>query len=277
MGARLVPIPGEPALLLEPSRRAVPRSVIVSDLHLGLGAGPGRAAGPLESSGRVLAEDLLRVARDARADAVVIAGDAKHPIVGTPPALRPVLFDFFSHLLADDFAVELVPGNHDVGIVPHLPREVAIHPPEGFVRDEVGIFHGHRWPSEGVLHARRLVAGHLHPGYRLAPTAADPEGKRRCWVRVQVAASAADGRRSRRSRRPSAEEIVVIPAFNPVAGIEALNRDRPARGRTFLYGRFLSLGRARAYLLDGTDLGVLPIPGPGAPSTRSRAGARTAR
>ncbi len=276
MAARLVPVPGAPALLLEPSHRGRPRSLIVADLHLGLGAGPGRAAGPLEGSARALASDLLRAARDARTDDLVIAGDAKHPIVGTPPPLRPVLFDFFARLLAEGLTVELVLGNHDGGIVPHLPREVVVHPAEGFVRDGVGIFHGHRWPSGEVLRARRIVTGHLHPGYRLAPTAEDPEGKRRCWVRVEVAGRPT-GRRPNEPRRPSATEIVVVPAFNPVAGIEALNRDRPARGRTFLYRRFLSLGRARAYLLDGTDLGVLPIPGPGAPSPRSGGRARPAR
>lgn len=51
--------------------------------------------------------------------------------------------------------------------------------------------------------------------------------------------------------------MIVLPAYNPLAGTEALNRQRPARGRTFLYHRFLSQGSARAYLLDGTDLGPL--------------------
>ena len=245
---------------------------MVSDLHLGLGAGPGHPAGPLEGSGDGLAGELVRVARAAEADTVVVAGDAKHPIVGTPPALRPVVFDFFARVLADGFAAELVVGNHDVGIVPYLPREVAVHPATGMVRDGVGIFHGHRWPDARTLRSEQLVAGHLHPGFRLAPTANDPEGKRRCWVRVEVPEPSRSPRTRPKSPVVRAREVVILPAFNPIAGTEALNRERPARGRTFLYRHFLGLGASRAYLLDGTDLGPLLI-APGA-SPRSRARTR---
>jgi hypothetical protein len=248
---------GTPALVLEPVGRSDTRAVVVADVHLGLGSTVERSLGPPEGSAERLAERLLAVVRSARAETVIVAGDAKHPIVGTPPALRPVVFDFFAELLREGLTVELVLGNHDGGIVRHLPREVVVHPATGIVRGEVGIFHGHRWPSNQVLRAPRLVAGHLHPGFRLAPTADDPEGKRRCWVRVERVPPGVKRSRRRRHIEPRAREIVILPAFNPIAGTEALNRERPARGRSFLYRRFLSLGVARAFLLDGTDLGVL--------------------
>lgn len=246
---------------------------MVADVHLGLGATSERPSGPPEGSGRTLADELVRVARATSVDSVLIAGDVKHPIVGTPPPLRPVVFDFFAGVLSQGYAVELVLGNHDVGIVAHVPREVTVHPASGVVRHGVGIFHGHRWPSPSVLRSTRLVAGHLHPGFRLAPTADDPEGKRRCWVRVEVPAVPPRERRSR-APRIRAREIVILPAFNPLAGTEALNRDRPARGRSFLYGRFLSLGAARAYLLDGTDLGPLPTEHSMGTATRADASVR---
>ncbi|HYA54318.1 MAG TPA: hypothetical protein VEG42_01785, partial [Thermoplasmata archaeon] len=64
-------------------------------------------------------------------------------------------------------------------------------------------------------------------------------------------------KRRRRHAEIAAREVVILPAFNPIAGTEALNRERPARGRSFLYRRFLTRGVVRAYLLDGTDLGEL--------------------
>jgi uncharacterized protein len=261
VGAHLVPVPDSPALVIEPDQPKADRTLVVSDVHLGLGASRERPAGPFEGSSSRLADELLRILRAGQAGQILIAGDAKHPIVGTPPALRPVVFDFFSQLLEEGVPVELVLGNHDVGIVRHLPREVRVHPPTGIVRDGVGIFHGHRWPSNAVLRASRLVAGHLHPGFRLAPTADDPEGKRRCWVRVELPPPPPPTRRRRRHADLRAREIVILPAFNPIAGTEALNRGRPAQGRSFLYRRFLARGTARAYLLDGTDLGNLAIPG----------------
>ncbi len=264
------PVPGAPALLLgSPKGPRRDRTLIVADLHLGLGGGRDTPAGPPEASAGSLAADLLGLAAAERAGRIVVAGDAKHPIVGVPASLRPVVFEFFSSLLERGVEVDLVPGNHDTGLARHLPREVAVHSPAGLVIDGVGVVHGHRWPSEEVLRAPRLVMGHLHPGYRFAPTGDDPRGKRRCWVRVTIPSGSAPAPPEAGARSGKTREIVIVPAFNPLAGIEALNRDRPARGRSFLYRRFLSAGSARAYLLDGTDLGPLPTPGGPVPPRRS--------
>ena len=257
-------MPDAAALILDPGDTGRPRTLVVSDVHLGLGGSRARPAGPPEASAEGMAEELLRLAGRTRADSILIAGDIKHPIVGVPPLLRPVIFDFFARLLSEHASVEVVLGNHDVGIVRHLPREVVVHPASGVVRTGAGVFHGHRWPSRAVLRSRRLVAGHLHPGFHLAATAEDPEGKRRCWVRAELVPSRSPKRRHRHGL-PNASEIVVLPAFNPIAGVEALNRERPKRGRSFLYRRFLSAGEPRAYLLDGTDLGPLPTSHPGDP------------
>ena len=253
----LRPVPDAPALVIDPTERRPSRTLVIADLHLGLGSTPDRPLGPPEAGADRLADSLLRLARATRSETVLIAGDAKHPIVGTPPPLRRILFDFFSELLGAGLGTELVLGNHDVGIVRHLPKEVVVHPSSGVVWGDVGVFHGHRWPSNSVLRAPRLVAGHLHPGFRLAPTPDDPEGKRRCWVRVEREPGPARGKRRRRHIEPRAREVIILPAFNPIAGTEALNRERPARGRSFLYRRFLMSGTTRAYLLDGTDLGTV--------------------
>lgn len=250
------PVLGTPTLLLQPDS-AGPRTLVLADLHLGLGASRERPGGPPEASAQRLAETLRVTAETERAKRIVVAGDVKHPIVGTPVPLRGVVFEFFGTLLSAGLETEVVLGNHDVGLVRHLPREVRVHPATGAVLDGVGVFHGHTWPSPAVLRAPTLVVGHLHPGFRLAPSPDDPMGKRRCWVRLQLPPPP-----PRRGRRPSphqihAHEMIVLPAYNPLAGTEALNRQRPARGRTFLYHRFLSQGSARAYLLDGTDLGPL--------------------
>jgi uncharacterized protein len=254
----LRPVPGVPVLLLAAGDGGRNRTLLVADVHLGLGGTPPRPSGPPGGTAEEMADELLRVVRSERARSIVFAGDVKHPIVGTPPSLRPAVFGFFSDLLAEGVRVELVPGNHDVGLVRHLPREVTVHPSHGIVRDGVGIFHGHRWPSERVLHAARLVTGHLHPGVRFAPTPDAPAGKRRCWIRARLPPAPPARAGARRVVR--AKELIVLPAFNPLAGTEALNRERPQRGRSFLYQRFLAGADARAYLLDGTDVGPVPTP-----------------
>jgi len=276
MAGSLRPVPDAPALLLEPDRGRR-RWLIVSDLHLGLESRPERPSGPPEGSAERMAEEILALARHQSAAGILVAGDVKHPIVGTPTHLRRIVFGFFAEILGAGLDAEVVLGNHDVGLVPHLPREVTVHPADGRVLDGIGIFHGHRWPSERVLGCSRLVAGHLHPGYRFAPTTEFPDGKRRCWVRVERTPPAPVPGKKRPVPRVRAREIVILPAFNPLAGVESLNRDRPARGRSFLFRRFLADGIARAYLLDGTDLGVVPTVLRGSRATRPAPAARPGR
>ncbi|HKS59500.1 MAG TPA: hypothetical protein VJS68_01835, partial [Thermoplasmata archaeon] len=186
----------------------------------------------------------------------------KEPIVGTPPNLRAPIFEFFSTILREGISVDLVLGNHDVGLVRHLPREVRVHPAEGLSRYGVGMFHGHRWPGEHLRGARTLLAGHLHPGVRLAATGSGEGGKRPCWVRVRFPRQVRKNPARGSGGGYAAQELVVLPPFNPIAGTEALNRERPSRGRSFLYREFLCRGRRRAYLLDGTDLGDVLMTGP---------------
>jgi uncharacterized protein len=252
------PIDGAPALRVERPRSAL--AVVIADLHLGLASGPERPRGPPGGDAAELAEQLRRLCERVGARELVVAGDVKHPIVGAPPWLRPVIFDFFAYLLESGIRTEVVLGNHDVGLARFLPKEVVVHPATGLLRGSVGLFHGHRWPSAEVLAARTLVAGHLHPGFRFAPTASSPGDKQPCWVRVRFDPAhppPGPGRAAVRAR-----QLIVLPAFHPLAGTESLNRERPERGRSFLYGRFLARGEPRAYLLDGTDLGPIPTPVP---------------
>ncbi len=248
------PVVGRPALLLpeEGDHRA---EIAVADLHLGLGYARGGPVGFADETARSMADELVATCREATAHGIVVAGDSKHPIVGAPPPVARILFDFFSTLLAEQLTVRVILGNHDVGLARHLPREVEVVPARGLRRGTVGLFHGHGWPSPRVLRAPVVVAGHLHPGFRLAAGGALEAGKRRCWVRVELAPPT--GRKGGR-HRIEARHLIVLPAFNPVSGIESLNKGPPSEGRTFLVHRFLAPGRARAYLLDGTDLGRLP-------------------
>ncbi len=253
---RLRPIPNRPILEILGSEESSGGLLAFADLHLGLGAGERRADGPPEASSHRMVEGLLEVARERSAAGFVVAGDVKHPVVGTPRPLRPIIFNFFAGLLAEGYSVDLVLGNHDPGLVPHLPREVKVHSSKGAVLRGVGFFHGHRWPNKELFSMERLVVGHLHPGYRLAPTPEASQSRHRCWVRVEYPPGWTPGG-DRSKTRPKVRELVVLPAFNPLAGIEALNHERPARFRTFLLRRFLNPGVSRAFLLDGTDLGTL--------------------
>lgn len=267
------PVPGHPILQVLPDGESQGGLLVAADAHLGLGSfRPGQPSPP-GSRPEEMATELLSVAKSTRADTLVFAGDLKQPIVGMTPPLKRELFEFFSALLSAGLEVGVVPGNHDVGLVRALPREVQLHPAGGLRVGRVGIFHGHAWPSNKVLRARTLVAGHLHPGFRLAASTQDLGGKSRCWLRVEFPPPVRD-RRRRKHGPVLARELIVLPALNPLTGTESLNRSAPARYRTFLWKRFVLRGTARAYLLDGTDLGPLRAPRMAANGSRQgRAGA----
>jgi len=272
--ALIRPVPGHPILQVIPPGASQGGLLVAADAHLGLGSfRPGQPSPP-GARAEEMAEELLSVAKSTHADSLLFAGDMKQPIVGMAPPLRRELFDFFSTLLSEGLSIGVVPGNHDVGLVRGLPREVRLHPVSGLRVGRVGIFHGHAWPSNAVLRSSTLVAGHLHPGFRLAPSAAATGGKSRCWLRVELSPGRPD-RRRRRHGPILARELIVLPALNPLTGTESLNRAAPARYRSFLWKRFVLRGAARAYLLDGTDLG--PLKPPPSEATGSRRDSRASR
>jgi uncharacterized protein len=268
------PVPGHPILHVTPAGSPGGGWLVAADAHLGLGSfHPGQPTPPGARAEQMAAE-LVNVASFTRATGVIFAGDLKQPIVGMTPPLKREVFDFCATLLSAGLTVDVVPGNHDVGLVRALPREVRLHPPGGLRVGNVGIFHGHAWPSNRVLRSSTLVAGHLHPGYRLAPSSEGPGGKSRCWLRVEFPPPVRD-RRRRKHGPILARELIVLPALNPLTGTESLNRSAPARYRTFLWKRFVLRGSTRAYLLDGTDLGPLRPPASG--GTGSPPGSAAAR
>lgn len=254
--ATLRPVPGRPVLFVDGNEPLI----VAADIHLGLGSLSLTHGPPIAGRAETLAEGLLAAGRETGATKVLLVGDVKDPISPVPYPTRTELREFFGRLLDGGMGVEVVMGNHDPGLPRWAPAEVVLHPATGLLRDGVGYFHGHAWPSAALLRrASTLVVGHLHPSFRLAPSEARSRtGKEPCWIRASLRGPTPRERaRRRRHPWPRAREMIVLPAYNPLCSGEALNREAPGRGRTFLVRRFLQRGEARAFLLDGTDVGTV--------------------
>jgi len=176
--------------------------------------------------------------------------------------------------------VDMIKGNHDGSLEQYLPRYPAregtvgngdaavrvaadssggagssrmeIHPPRGVVFDEVGIFHGHTWPSDEVMASRFIVVAHNHPSVVLT----DEVGARMreaCWLRMNVLPAA-------KERYPGYREdaeIMVMPAFDRFKkGIPVNTRNSVLLGPIFR-GGLADISTARVYLLDGLDMGTV--------------------
>lgn len=181
-------------------------ALVLADLHLGKGEA---AAVELPLSGRVVDRVDELVARFDPAT-VVLAGDVLHTFSGTTRAVADAFEALRSRLTGVD--LRIVAGNHDVALAALCDGTAPERGSDGadavldFHRLPGGtlVCHGHEEPPGD---ADRYVVGHDHPAIVI-------EGKRRpCYLYGEGAYRGGD--------------VLVLPAFNPLATGTAVNRLSP--------------------------------------------------
>ena len=261
-----------PALLLEASQRIL----MASDLHIGLEHELSKMGISLPNQAERILGELLSLVEEHKPNRVVLLGDIKHAVPITSFQERREIPRFFSQLLEEVEAVDVVRGNHDANLQQLLPEGVAIHPSRGLLLDEdgykVAVIHGHAWPYPKLLTADLLLMGHNHPTVLLRT----PSGVRlsqRVWVKGPCDGSklaeaylnqmgvkaVGDPRRVFKERlgfEVGDPEMILFPAFNDLLGGLPINAESPKS----LLGPLLRTGAIdiedfEVYLLDGTYLG----------------------
>ena len=108
-----------------------------------------------------LLNKLIAIIVKFKPDQLVILGDIKYTIVSSEWGEWRDVPDFFAKLQSYVGNISVVRGNHDGNIEPLLPENVKLLPATGEVIGDVGVFHGHKWPSPVLLGCKTLVMGHL--------------------------------------------------------------------------------------------------------------------
>lgn len=195
-------IPNVPALLLK-------NRVVIADVHLGL----------VSFFDKELIKQALNLAKYG--DELIILGDLKH--IGKKGRIKEFVEIF-------DKEITLVKGNHDVKINVNINIESS----RGIRIGKYGLFHGHAFPSDDVLQAKKLIFAHAHPSILLT----DEVGglKERVWL---------EGKAEINGEK---KELLVMPAFNEMCASTAINMEKPA-GVIF---RKWNYKKSNAILLDGT-------------------------
>ena len=195
-------IPNVPALLLK-------NKVVIADVHLGL----------VSFFDKELIKQALNLAKYG--DELIILGDLKH--IGKKGRIKEFVEIF-------DKEITLVKGNHDVKINVNINIESS----RGIRIGKYGLFHGHAFPSDDVLQAKKLIFAHAHPSILLT----DEVGglKERVWL---------EGKAEINGEK---KELLVMPAFNEMCASTAINVEKPA-GVIF---RKWNYKKSNAILLDGT-------------------------
>jgi len=211
---------------------------------------------------------------------LVIVGDVKYSVVSSELGEWHDVPDFFTKVQGIIGNIAVVRGNHDANIEPLLPENIKLLPATGITIGDVGVFHGHKWPSPTLLGCKTLVMGHLHP----VVVFRDPAGfkiTRQVWIRascdtevlgkillqkhhVRIEGSVAKTLRKHYGVKLKVKEIFIMPSFNDFLGGRPINETRPRKelGAEALIGPVLrseavDVDNSELYLLDGTYLGIL--------------------
>lgn len=273
----ITPLPPHPAALLKSHGTRV---LAVADLHIGWELSLSAEGIHVPSQTPKLLKRLLNLISKYKPDEVLVLGDIKHTVATAEKTEWKDVPDFFDTLRKHVSQISIIRGNHDGNLEPLLPENTKILPATGEIFDNVGFFHGHRWPSPTLLKCRTLVMGHVHP----VVVFRDPAGfrvMRQVWVKApcdgsklaeallrkhgaKIEENVEDTFRRHYKTKPRSSQLLIMPSFNDYLGGRPLNERDPYRGTIskmtsgpILRSEAVDLSNSEAYLLDGTLLGTI--------------------
>jgi putative SbcD/Mre11-related phosphoesterase len=211
---------------------------------------------------------------------LVILGDVKYTVVSSELGEWHDIPDFFGKLQNCVADIAVVRGNHDANLEPLLPENIELLPATGTVIGDVGVFHGHKWPSPALLGCKTLVMGHLHPvvvfrdpaGFKITAQVwmkANCDGEALAKTLLQkhgtkIEGSVAATLKKHYNIKLKTEQVIIMPSFNDFLGGRPINETRPRReiGSGALIGPVLrseavDVDNSELFMLDGTYLGTL--------------------
>lgn len=266
-----------PAALIKTEKT---KTLLIADLHIGWEIALQEKGIHVPSQTPKILNKLTAIITKYKPEQLVILGDVKYTVVSSELGEWHDVPDFFAKLQGYISDIAIVRGNHDANIEPRLPENIKLLPATGVTIGNVGIFHGHKWPSPALLKCKTLIMGHLHP----VVVFRDPAGfkiTRQVWMKancnaealakillqkhgVKIEGTVAETLHKHYSIRLKTKEIFIMPSFNDFLGGRPVNETRPRKeiGSEALIGPVLrseavDVDNSELYLLDGTYLGTL--------------------
>jgi putative SbcD/Mre11-related phosphoesterase len=256
------------------------KTLLIADPHIGWEMELQKKGIHVPSQTPKILNKLTAIITKYKPQRLVIVGDVKYTVISGEMGEWHDIPDFFAKLQSNVDDIAVVRGNHDANIEPLMPENVEFLPATGAVVGDVGVFHGHKWPSPTLLRCKTLVMGHLHP----VVVFRDPAGfkiMRQVWMRancdsealakillqkynVKIEGTIAETLQKHYNVKLRAKEIFIMPSFNDFLGGRPINETRPRKevGSEALIGPVLrseavDVDNSELYLLDGTYLGTM--------------------
>lgn len=256
------------------------KTLLIADPHLGWEVQLQEKGIHIPSQTIKILDKLIAIITEYKPDRLVVLGDVKYTVISHEFGEWHDIPDFFEKLRSRIGSIAVVRGNHDANLEPLLPENVEFLPATGAAVSDVGVFHGHKWPSPALLSCKTLVMGHLHPvvvfrdqtGCKITrqiwmKAKCDTEALARILLqksKLKIEGSVTETLKKHYKIKPKTEEIFIMPSFNDFLGGRPVNETRPLKkvGGEVLIGPVLrseavDVDEAEIYLLDGTYLGSL--------------------
>jgi len=255
------------------------KTLLIADPHIGWEIELQEKGIHVPSQTAKILTKLETILKEHKPDALAILGDVKYTVTSSELAEWQDIPVFFKKLQPLVKKISVVRGNHDANLEPLLPENVEMLPATGVVIGDVGIFHGHKWPSPALLGCKTLVMGHMHP----VVVFRDPVGcrlTRQVWLHikidnhilgrillkkagVKIGSSVAETLRVQFGVELATTELYIMPSFNDFLGGRPINENRNKKEKgseasigPVLRSEAVSVENAALYLLDGTFLGT---------------------
>jgi putative SbcD/Mre11-related phosphoesterase len=268
-----------PAALIKADKT---RTLVIADPHLGWEMALQEKGIHVPSQTPRILHKLVALIAEQKPDALVILGDVKYTVVTSEPGEWRDIPEFFTELRNHVKSIAIVRGNHDANLEPLLPENIQMLPATGTIVGDVGLFHGHKWPSPALLGCKTLIMGHLHPvvvfrdpaGFKMTQqvwmkAACDTEALARVLLQkhgVKIEGTVEATLQKHYKVKLKTTQIFMMPSFNDFLGGRPVNETRPRKALAsealigpVLRSKAVDVDNAELYLLDGTYLGTLDM------------------
>jgi putative SbcD/Mre11-related phosphoesterase len=272
----IIPLTPNPAALIKTKES---RTLVVADLHIGWEIALSEKGIHVPTQTSRLLNRLKEIIASCKPKSLLILGDVKHTVAKAEISEWQDIPEFFNELKNHVKEIHVINGNHDGNLEPLLPENIKILPTTGTIIGEIGLFHGHRWPSPQLLKCKTLVMGHIHPVVSFR----DPAGfriTRQVWVKancegtqlaetvllkhkIKIEKSPRATLWKRFKIRPKTSQLFIMPSFNDFLGGRPLNEKFSGKAKNekivgpVLRAEGVDVENGEIYLLDGTFLGTL--------------------
>ena len=266
-----------PAALIKTGKA---KTLVIADPHLGWEMALRDKGIHVPSQAPKLLQKLVAVLSKYKPDLLMILGDVKYTVVAAEPGEWHDIPDFFTKLKNHVREIAIVRGNHDANLEPLLPENINLLPATGTIVGDVGLFHGHKWPSPTLLKCKTLIMGHLHPVVVFRDLASF-KITRQVWIkapcntaqlsttllqkhRIKIEGTPEETMKKNYHFNPRTTQLFIMPSFNDFLGGRPINETKPRKKEQkptmigpVLRSEAVDLDNSEIYLLDGTYLGTL--------------------